>query len=328
MAQFFFSSLLTICPLRYPFPRFYFLLTILSASCIICSLQDCLNLQTDLSRLSDWCSTWNLPLNEEKCSVIHFKPRSSPSSFNYHLNGKQISSIAAHKDLGLFVSADLTWRSHYQLISSRAYKMLGLLRRVFSSSVSVPAKRSLYISLVRSQLLYCSSVWHPYLLVDIKYLECVQRRATKFIASNSLLDYRNRLIHLNLLPLMMEFEIVDIMFLVKSVKFPSGHFNIHEFVQFCSYSTRAGHSFKLKHLLCRSNYERNFYFNRIPRLWNSLPFLDITPSPSVIKSKLRAYFWDHFMSNFNSNNLCTYHYLCPCPKCSQLPVKMHFNVRL
>ena len=38
----------------------------------ICSLQDCL--QTDLSRLSDWCSTWNLPLNEEKCSAIHFKP--------------------------------------------------------------------------------------------------------------------------------------------------------------------------------------------------------------------------------------------------------------
>ena len=33
LAQFSFSSLLTICPLRYPFPRFYFLLTILSASC-------------------------------------------------------------------------------------------------------------------------------------------------------------------------------------------------------------------------------------------------------------------------------------------------------
>ena len=98
---------------------------------------------------------------------IHFKSRSSPSSFYYHLNGKQISSIAAHNDLGLFVSADLTWRSHYQLISSRAYKMLGLLWRVFSSSVSVPAKWSLYISLVRFQLLYCSSVWHPYLLVEI-----------------------------------------------------------------------------------------------------------------------------------------------------------------
>ena len=262
------------------------------AKCImpIYSLQDCLNLQTDLSRLSDWCSTWNLL---EKCSAISFKPRSSPLSFNYHLNGKQISSIAAQKDLGLFVSADLTWRSHYQLISSRAYKMLGLLRRVFSSSVSVSAKRSLYISLVRSKLLYCSSVWHPYLLVDIKNLEYVQRRATKFNASNPLLDYRNRLIYLNLLPLMMELEIADNLLLVKSVKFPSDYFNIHEFVQFCSHSTRAGHGFKLKHPLCRSNYERNFYFNRIPRLWNSLPSFDITLSPPAIKSKLRAYFWDH-----------------------------------
>ena len=174
----------------------------------ICSLQDCLNLQTDLSRLSDWCSTWNLPLNEEKCSAIHFKPRSSPSSFTYHLNGKQISSIAAHKDLGLFVSADITWRSHYQLISSRAYKMLGILRSFLQ--LCVGASLTVFVhfscSFPASLLFFCA----------LKYLECVQRRATKFIASNPHLDYRNRLIHLNLLPLM-EFEIVDIMFLVKSV---------------------------------------------------------------------------------------------------------------
>ena len=129
------------------------------------------------------------------------------------------------------MSADLNWQSHYQLISSRAYKMY-LLQRVFSSSVSVSAKHSLYITLVCSQLLYCSSVWHPYLLKDIKCLEYVQRRATKFITNDYSLDYRNCLIHLNLLPLMMEFEIADIMLLVKTIKFPSNHFNICHFVQF------------------------------------------------------------------------------------------------
>ncbi|CAI8031831.1 hypothetical protein GBAR_LOCUS18039 [Geodia barretti] len=206
----------------------------------------------------------------------------SPTPFHYHLNGKQISSKTAQKDLGLLVSADLTWRSHYQLISSRAYKMLGLLRRVFCSSVSVSAKRSLYITLVRSQLLYCSSVWHPYLLKDIKCLEYVQRRATKIITNDHSLDYRNRLIHLNLLPLMMEFEFADIMLLVKSIKFPSNHFNICDFVQFCSHSTRAAHGLKLKHSLCRNDFERNFYFNRIPRLWNALPSFDITLSLSAI----------------------------------------------
>ena len=55
-------------------------------------------------------------------------------------------------------------------------------------------------------------------------------RATKFICNDHLLDYRSRLLHLNLLPLMMEFEIADIMLLVKSIKFPSDHIPICNFV--------------------------------------------------------------------------------------------------
>ena len=162
------------------------------AKCImpISSLQDCMNLQSDLSRLTEWCSTWNLFLNEDKCSEFHLKTKLSQISFNYLTNGKVISSKAVGKDLGLTISADLSWRPHYRSISSKAYKMLGLLRRVFSNCVSVSAKCSLYISLVRSRLLYLSPVWHPYLLMDINCLELVQRRSTKFITSNPLLTTR------------------------------------------------------------------------------------------------------------------------------------------
>ena len=234
----------------------------------ISSKLDCEHLQCDISRLSEWCSTWNLFLNEKKCSTIHFKASSSTTSI-YHLNNQIISSKAMGKDLGLIVSADLNWQPHYQLITSKAYKMLGLLRRVFSSYIPASAKLSLYTSLVRSQLLYCSPVWHPYLLRDIRYLELVQRRATRFITNYSDMDYRNRLMELNLLPLMMEYEIADIMFFVKSLKFPSDHFKISEFVEFCSHPTRGSSSLKLKHSLCRTDLDRNFYFNRIPRLWNS-----------------------------------------------------------
>ena len=34
---------------------------------------------------------------------------------------------------------------------------------------------------------------------------------------------------------------------------------------------------------------------------------------------------DHFISNFDSNNMCSFYYLCPCPWCSNNPVNMHFN---
>ena len=145
--------------------------------------------------------------------------------------------------------------------------------------------------------------------------------------------------HLKLLPLIMEYEIADIMFLVKSIKFPSDHFRFCDYVQFCSHLTRGSSNLKLKHSLCRTEIERNFYFNRIPRLWNfyfnrihrlwnSLPTLDINLPLSVIKSGIRQFFWNHFVSNFDSNNVCTYHYLCPFVKCSKLPVNMHFGLHV
>ena len=194
--------------------------------------------------------------------------------------------------------------------------MLGLLRRIFSSHVSVSAKFFLYISLVLSKLLYCSPLWHPYLLMDIKHLELVQRRATRFIMNDTSSDYRNRLIHLNLLPLMMEFEIADIMFLISFHPTTST-------ISLCSRTIKPEqpptekNNFK-KHSICRYTSDRNFYFNRIPRLWNSI---DISLS---IFTKLRHYFWDKFMISFDCNVTCSYHYLCPCTQCSRLPVN-NFN---
>ena len=55
----------------------------------------------------------------------------------------------------------------------------------------------LYISLVRSQLIYCSQIWRPYLLKDIITLERI-RRATKFILNDYQLSYRFHLVKLHL----------------------------------------------------------------------------------------------------------------------------------
>ena len=75
------------------------------AKCImpISSPLDSTHLQSDLLRLSEWCTTWNLYLNENKCSIVHYKSRPSTTS-NYHLNYQQIFSNDKEKDLGLVVS--------------------------------------------------------------------------------------------------------------------------------------------------------------------------------------------------------------------------------
>ena len=60
------------------------------------------------------------------------------------------------KDLGLILLNNLDWTDHYH-ITAKAYEVLGLLRCSFKTE-SIDAKRKLYISLVRSQLLYCSQI--------------------------------------------------------------------------------------------------------------------------------------------------------------------------
>ena len=63
-----------------------------------------------------------------------------------------LSPSDSHCDLGVTVSFDLSWNKHFDYTTAKAYRSLGLRRHSFSNSVSIPVKKTLYISLVRSQL--------------------------------------------------------------------------------------------------------------------------------------------------------------------------------
>ena len=68
--------------------------------------------------------------------------------------------------------------------------------------------------------------------------------------------------------------------------------------------------YKLKHKTAPTNNMMNSYFYRLPRLWNSIPIIDLSNSLPAIKSKPKNYFWHHFIKNFDNNNFCTFFYLC------------------
>ena len=160
-----------------------------------------------------WSTDWKLLFNETKCSILSIISRVSPDHSDpqteYFINGLPISSCNQQKDLGILISSNLSWSHHISRITSKAYKILGLLRRTFASSNNVTTKKKLYISLVRSQLTYGSQIWRPFLLKDINPIEQVQRHATKYTS-----DYRSGLITLNLLPMSMLLELNDICFFV------------------------------------------------------------------------------------------------------------------
>ena len=238
------------------------------------------------------------------------------------MNNTNISPVCTQKDLGVILSSD---RPHYLLILQKAYKMLGLVHRTFPLVKDVCAKHKLYVSLIHSLLLYCSPLWHPQLLVDIKSLEPVQRRSTKFIFDNQSLDYQERLLCLHMLPLMMEYDLADILFFIKSLKASSDCFNVEDYISFSISNTRSLSYLKQRHANPKCNIQGHFYFNTLPQLWNSLPLIDISLSIPSIRAKLRDHFWNHFVVHFDSNNVCTYYYLCPCLNCAKLPANTVFT---
>ena len=62
--------------------------------------------------------------------------------------------------------------------------MLGLIKRCSPDRLNIASKWSLYLSLVRPCAGYASVVWSPYLHKDMKLLEQLQQRTTKFNNNN------------------------------------------------------------------------------------------------------------------------------------------------
>ena len=213
----------------------------------------------------------------------------SPVNSTYHLDGAPIPSLDHCRDLGVIFSNNLSWSLQYDAISAKAYRQLGLIRRTFSSSTSVRVKKLLYLSLVRSQITYCSQVWRPHLIKDITSLERIQRRATRLILNDFSSDYRTRLISLHLLPLMYLYELLDVMFFVKCFKSPDPSFPIWDHVSFSTASTRSASAAKLNHKSRSSTLARHTYFCRLVRIWNTLPPIDLSLSLSTIKLQLKSF---------------------------------------
>lgn len=290
------------------------------------SSEDVNKLQKDIDNAAEWSQSTDLLFNEAKFAHVRYwaRPTFDIDSTTYLVNGKPIKQFLQHKDLGITFSSDLNWTTHYKNITAKAYQTLGLIRRTFKTDC-INAKKQLYIALIRSQLMYCSQLWRPQLIKDITTLERVQRRATKYILNDFSSSYKSRLQQLHLLPLMYIYELNDLMFLVKSIKSPVSNFDIRQHITFTTNNTRSGSHLKLVHPRTLSAVQSHFYFNRITRLWNHLPVIDLSAPLHVIKKQITQYLWNHFTTNFTSDNICTLHILCPCHRCSRLPITTNFR---
>ncbi|CAB4010103.1 plexin-A4, partial, partial [Paramuricea clavata] len=115
--------------------------------------------------------------------------------------------------------------------------MLGVLRGTCTKLMDMKARRTLYLSLVKSQLCYATEVWSRVNSVQISRLvEEVQRRTTRWITMTKRgeLSYRERLLALVLLLLTYDREVRDLVYFFKSL-FSYMDVNIDNHVLFGKY---------------------------------------------------------------------------------------------
>lgn len=153
----------------------------------ICRPEDSKLLQRDIDSLCQWEKTWQMAFNPTKCHTMHVTHKSKPLTFDYNMNGISLQTVDHHPYLGVEISKNLDWACHIKIITNKANKMLGLLKRnIYSCSQSV--KETAYKTLVRPRLEYCSAIWDPYHANSKASLEKIQRRAARFV----LHDYRRK----------------------------------------------------------------------------------------------------------------------------------------
>ena len=141
---------------------------------------DASSLQEQLNNFSSWCDTNCMTLNPSKCTVITFTRKKQPLHFDYTLNGMPLQRADYVKDLGVLLDTKLTFKQHVSFIVAKASRQLGLVMRMTRDFRDIQCLITLYQSLVRSSLEYCSAVWFPYYNNAIDRIESIQRRFVRY----------------------------------------------------------------------------------------------------------------------------------------------------
>ena len=128
--------------------------------------KDTLALQSDLDCVENWARGWQVKFNPQKCEVMRITHRRDKSKHPYHACriSTELKSVNSCKDLGVYVSRDLSWSNHVDASVNKANKVVGLLKRTVGSK-NREIFSMLYKSLVRPILEYaCPVSWSPYLV--------------------------------------------------------------------------------------------------------------------------------------------------------------------
>jgi hypothetical protein len=180
------------------------------------------SLQAEISNLEIWSDMNKIKFHPSKCKVMRSTYKRTVIDFRYYLGGVELETVTSETDLGVIITSKLSYTEHIDNIVSRSSQKLGLIKRHCNMISDKHAKRTIYLSLVRSLFEHCSQIWRPSNSYGLEKFEKVQKRAVKWILnetenSYSTTEYSKKLEELKLLPICLKFLHADLTLLQKII---------------------------------------------------------------------------------------------------------------
>ena len=152
---------------------------------VVKTVRDCNALQDDLVGIDRWCSENGLELSLGKCKVMSFCRKSKPVLYDYSISDVRLERVKEMKDLGVTFTENLSFNSHVNVAVSKAYAMLGFMKRVCRRFRNVQTLKSVYCAYVRSHLEYASLVWFPHCKERSAEIESIQKKFVMYALRRS-----------------------------------------------------------------------------------------------------------------------------------------------
>ena len=180
-----------------------------------CKSQDYLN------SVQKWTEEKQMILNKNKTKVIIFNYTNKYQfGTRLYLDETLLEIVTETKLLGSLISSDLTWWANTNLITTKAYQRLEILRKLYEFNVSLSDLSHIYTLYVRSILEFNSCVWHFSITeAEVGDIERVQKIACKIMLKENYTNYENALATLQLSNLEERREMLCARFAKKCLKF-------------------------------------------------------------------------------------------------------------
>ena len=237
--------------------------------CSIKNVEDRNKMISDLTALLKWTESNSMMFNQEKFQLLQIGSNNG-LKLPYSLDELNIQNSTNVRDLGVYVSNNLSFKYHITEMTKNATNFAAWLLRTFRTR-----DKDVMLLLLKTYIIprleYASPVWNPHKINEIQQIEAVQRTFTAKIEHMDELNYWERLSQLKLFSIQRRrerFIIIHTHKIYKKLAPNDVNLQFHEHIRLGTQCRRL----PLKSKIASVKTLRDNFFSQVaPKLYNLVP---------------------------------------------------------